>query len=247
MINCVIIDDQPIWHEALKDLLEEHFTDISIKGHAYNGKDGIKLIKKYSPQVVMLDVEMPGMTGFEMLTHFDSINFEIIFITAKDKYTLQAIKSSALDYILKPVSLKELKPAIEKVRKKIQPHLGQIEVLLKNIAAAKEPLKRIALPTLEGLIFVQVEDIVHCEADDNNTMFYFLNSKNMMVTKTLGDVVDLLKGKDFCRVHNSHFINLNHIKKYVRGNGGYVVMNNGNVVSVSRARKEEFLKMVSRV
>lgn len=247
MINCVIIDDQPMWHEAIKDLLEENFTDVKILGDAFNGKDGIKLIKKHLPQFIFLDVEMPGMTGFEMLTQFESINFEIIFVTAKDKYTLQAIKSSALDYILKPVTLKDLKHAVERVRKKVQPQLSQIEILLKNISEKKEPLKRIALPTLDGLIFIQVDDIVHCDADDNNTMFYFNNGKNLLVTKTLGDVEDLLAGKDFCRVHNSHFINLNHIKKYVRGNGGYVVMSNSNTISVSRARKEDFLKMVSRV
>ena len=247
MISCIIVDDQEICREALKDLIDDHFANLSIVAIATNGKDAIKQINKHHPDVVFLDVEMPGMTGFEMLAKFDHINFEIIFTTAQDKYTLQAIKSSALDYLIKPVLLKDLKSAVNKVAKRKQPQLHQIEALLKNISPPKESIKRIALPTLEGLTFVQVDEIVHCDADNNNTVFYFINGKSLLITKTLKDVEDLLTGKDFCRIHNSYFININHIKKYVRGNGGYVVMNNGNNLSVSRARKDEFLKMVSMV
>ena len=244
MIDCIIVDDQEICREALKDLIEEHFSNLNIVGIANDGKNAIKLINKHNPDVVFLDVEMPGMTGFEMLANFDEVNFEIIFTTAKDKYTLQAIRSSALDYLIKPVLLKEMKNAVDKVAKKSQSHNAQIKLLLKNISSAHEPLKKIALPTLEGFTFLQTDEIIHCNSDNNYTMFYLVSGKSMLVTIQLKEVEDMLSERNFCRIHKSHIINLNQIKKYVRGNGGYVVMNNGNMLSVSRVKKDEFLKMV---
>lgn len=247
MITCLIIDDQEICREALKNLLEDNFPDYNILDMKESGEEGIKAIKKFNPRLVFLDVEMPGMSGFEMLSKIGEIDFEVIFTTSHDKYSMQAIKSSALDYLLKPVVLKDLKDAIQKAEKKIKPDQRQFELLFKNFASAKFKINRIALPTIEGLTFVQVEEIMHCDADDNNTMIHFTGGNRMLITKTLKDVEDLLAGEDWCRIHNSHLVNINHIRKYVRGNGGYVVMNNNNQLTVARSRKEEFLNKISHL
>lgn len=247
MTTCIIIDDQEICREALKNLLEDNFPDYNILDIRNSGEEGMKSIKKYTPQLVFLDVEMPGMTGFEMLSQMGEINFEVIFTTSHDKYSMQAIKSSALDYLLKPVVLKDLKTALTKAERKLKPDPRQFELLFKNFAAAKSKITRIALPTVEGLTFVQAEEIIHCDADDNNTMIHFVNGNRMLITKTLKDVDELLSGDDWCRIHNSHLVNINHIRKYVRGNGGYVVMNNNNQLTVARQRKEEFLNKISHL
>jgi two-component system LytT family response regulator len=247
MTSCIIIDDQEICQEALKDMLEEHFPEYSIFDVKGSGEDGIKSIQKYHPQLVFLDVEMPGMTGFDMLSKIGEINFEVIFTTSHDRYSMQAIKSSALDYLIKPVQLADLKNALVKVERRLKTDPRQYDLLLKNFAVLKTKITRIALPTLEGLTFVQVDEIMHCDADDNNTMIHFTGGNRMLITKTLKDVEELLLGDDFCRVHNSHVVNINHIRKYVRGNGGYVVMNNNNTISVSRARKEDFLNKISHL
>ena len=160
---------------------------------------------------------------------------------------MQALKISAADFILKPVQLHDLKISIHKISRRLKPDVKLIEMLTKMVSGIKNKIKRVALPTMEGLIFVQVDEIMHCDADDNNTMIYFSNGKKMLITKTLKGIEGLLVGDDFIRIHNSHLVNINHIQKYVRGNGGHVVMNNNNTLNVARARKESFLEKISHL
>jgi two-component system LytT family response regulator len=247
MLKCIIIEDEPLSAAALEDLLKDNFEDIKIQAVAHNGNEGIIAIKKLKPHLIFLDVEMPGMSGFEMLSQITDINFEVIFTTGHDKYLMQAIRSSALDYLLKPVELDDLRTAIEKARKRQTPDNLLVPLLLNNTGIGKRRIARIALPTMEGYLFVNVDEIIHCDADDNNTMIHFADGHKMLITKTLKDLEELLEGNDFCRIHHSHLVNINHIRKYVRGNAGYVVMTNGASVNVSRSRKEQFLKQVAHL
>ncbi len=247
MLTCIIIDDVEMCREALKDLLTENFNEISILAVLNSAEEGIHYLKNDQPDVVFLDVEMPGMSGFDMLTKLGEVNFEVVFTTSHEKYSMQALKTSALDFLLKPVQLNDLRISVHKIGNRLKPDVKLVEMLTKMIAGIKNKIKRIALPTMEGLIFVQVDEIMHCDADDNNTMIYFDSGKKMLITKTLKNVEELLTGDDFVRIHNSHLVNINHIRKYVRGNGGHVVMNNNNTLSVARARKESFLDKISHL
>lgn len=243
MIKVVLVDDQEFCTEALKDILEEHCTEVEIVSICHSGKDGIKAIKKHKPDLVFLDVEMPEMTGFEMLEKFKDPEFDIIFTTSFDKYSIQAIRNSALDYLLKPVNPRELVAAVERAKKNNGlPQKSNLQLLYKNLSENKKTFGQVALPSSDGLLFVNVADIIHCESDSNYTTFYLTNKEKIVVTKTLKEVESLLEGNNFFRIHNSHLISLSHIKKYVRGNAGYVIMTDGSHLNIGRNRKEDFLK-----
>jgi two-component system LytT family response regulator len=242
MLSTILIDDQEICTEMLKDMLEKDTSDVEVKAVCHSGKEGIKAIKKHDPDLIILDVEMPGMSGFDMLREIKEPGFEVIFTTAFDKYSIEAIRFSALDYLLKPVTPHELKSAIDKVENKHNKNINrQFKTLFKNLHETKRQVNQVALPALEGLIFVNVVDIIHCESDSNYTTLFLKSGEKMMVTKTLKDIEGLLEGNNFFRIHHSHLINMIHIKKYVRGNAGYVVMSDGADINVARNRKEDFL------
>ena len=188
------------------------------------------------------------MSGFEMLSHFSEFTFDIIFTTTHDKYSMQAFKASAIDYLLKPVTESDLRAALKKVeKKKKHVNFSQVQQLFTGMQQMQRNITRIALPTMEGLSFVNVAEIVHAEADDNNTMIYFTNGHKTLITKTLKELETLLQHAGFCRIHQSHLVNLQQIKKYVRGNGGWVVMNNGIQISVARNRKELFMEQIAHL
>ncbi len=243
MLKTIIVDDQEFCTEIVKDILSENSPEVEIVAICHSGKDGIKSIKKYKPDLVILDVEMPEMTGFEMLQKIKDPEFEVIFTTSFDKYSIQAIRFSALDYLLKPVIAHELKTAIDRVLKKRTENVSKrMNALFRNLTETKRPLNQVALPSSDGLIFVAVGDIIHCESDSNYTTLFLKSKEKMVITKTLKDVENLLSGNNFFRIHHSHLINVNHIKKYIRGNAGYVVMSNGSNLNIARNRKEEFLQ-----
>lgn len=242
MLKTIIVDDQEFCTEIIKDMLEEHCPQVEIVAICHSGKDGLKAIKKHQPDLLILDVEMPGMTGFEMLKKISDIKFDLIFTTSFDKYSIQAIRYSALDYLLKPVIPHELKSAIERIEKEYMKSLGKkLKQLFTNLYESKKKGEQIALPSSDGLQFIAITNIIHCESDSNYTTLFLNTKEKIVITKTLKEVEVLLEGGDFFRVHNSHLINIRHIKKYVRGNAGYVVMSDGSTISISRNRKEEFL------
>ncbi|MFI5220486.1 MAG: LytR/AlgR family response regulator transcription factor [Bacteroidia bacterium] len=248
MLNTILIDDQEFCTEVLKDMLGQDYPAIKIVAVCHSGKEGIKAIKKHKPDLVIIDVEMPEMSGFEMLKQIKDPDFEIIFTTAFDKYSIQAIRFSALDYLLKPVVPHELKAAIDRVEHKQSKNAGnQFKTLFETLKDNKRPVNHVALPSTDGLVFVNVADIIHCESDSNYTTLFLNSSEKMLVTKTLKDIEGLLEGNNFFRIHHSHLINMQHIKKYVRGNAGYVVMSNGHDVAVARNRKEEFLEQFAHL
>jgi two-component system LytT family response regulator len=244
MFTAIIIDDETSSRNSLKQKLSNHCNNIEIIGECENGEAGIKMLSVKNPDIVFLDVEMPRMNGFSMLQQLPNKNFEVIFITAYDHYAIKAIKFSALDYLVKPVAIEDLKTALEKVSRKVKQADGnnRLELLLQNIATDKKELQRIAIPSMEGLQFVQTGQIIYLEASSNYTCFHLTNNTKLTVAKTLKDFEELLPASIFLRIHHSYIINKNLVKKYIKGEGGQVVMNDDTVLDVARRKKEEFIK-----
>jgi len=245
-LKAIIIDDEASSRNALRRKLTTYCEDVAIIGECDNGEKGILIIEDMKPDIVFLDIEMPRMNGFVMLQKLDNRNFELIFTTAYDHYAIKAIRFSALDYLVKPIEVQELKSAVDRARQKRFRHLpnNRIENLLYNIAEEKEIHARLAIPSAEGLLFVNVGDIVYLEAESNYTFIFLLNDKKITVSKTLKDFEELLPSSIFIRIHHSYIINKNHIQKYMKGEGGQVVMTNGKILDVSRRKKEEFMKSI---
>jgi two-component system LytT family response regulator len=238
MLKAIIVDDEPYCCEILAAMLEAESPQVQVEAICNNGEEGLIAIRKYSPDLVFLDVEMPKMNGFEMLEQL-SVNFHLIFTTAYDQYALKAIRFSALDYLLKPIDREELKKAVQKAEQRIQiPMAQQLEVLMQKIKKPLNPISKIALPTMEGLQMISIETIISCESDDNYTKLVLKNGKKLLVTRSLKEIEESLEQHSFIRVHRSYLVNLNEIEKYIKGEGGYLIMSDGSNVDVSRSRKE---------
>lgn len=241
-IKCIIIDDEQHNLDNLKLLLTKHCHEANILGMASSAKQGLEMITKYNPDLVFLDIEMPDKNGFDLLQSLDVIDFEVIFVTAYNQYVLQAIKSCAIDYLMKPVSVTELILAFEKVIKVVKEKREneKLKQLLQNLNNPNTPQK-IALPTANELFFVSVNEIVRCQGENNYTHFFLINGKSILVSRTLKEWDQLLAPHRFIRTHQSHLINSIHVKSFVRKDGGYILMNDGSTVSVSKSRKENML------
>jgi two-component system, LytTR family, response regulator len=246
MLTAIIIDDESNSRNALRQKLSNHCPNVMIIAECENGEEGIKDIDGKKPDIVFLDVEMPRMNGFTMLQQLQNKNFEVIFITAYDHYAIKAIKFSALDYLLKPVEVEDLKTAVEKVtQKRKQPAANnRVELLLQNFLDEKKEHQRIAISSMEGLQFVPTEDIIYLEANSNYTSFFLTGNRKIIATKTLKDFEELLPASIFIRIHHSYLINKNGVEKYIRGDGGQVLMKNGIMLDVARRKKDEFMKAV---
>ncbi len=247
MAKIVIIDDQEDSVEKLSFLLHKFCGNLTVSGVANSGKEAIALINKTKPDIVFLDVEMDDMNGFEVLERLDNTNFKVIFTTAYDKYAIQAIRFSALDYLLKPIQKNDLMAALERAKEQSNVVEKQQVSGLAEIAKNKPmQLERIGLTTNDGLVFKSVKDIIHCESDRNYTLVHLINNEKLLVSKALKEIDETLEGSGFFRIHNSFLINLSHVKKYVRGDGGHVIMSNGKEINVSRSKKDEFLELFSK-
>jgi two-component system, LytTR family, response regulator len=245
MITAIIVDDEKHSCDALKMLLERSCPQVEVIAMCHSGNDAIEKIEKLNPQLIFLDIEMPHMNGFQMLEQIPNIHFEIIFTTSYDKYAITAFKFSALDYLLKPVDRLELERAVQKVSKKINPAITQqLEILMQKINQPFVPIQKIALPTMQGLEFVTIESITHCSSNNNYTEFFLTGNKRLLVSRTLKDVEDMLADYGFLRVHHSHIVSLNAITRYIKGEGGYLIMADGSSVDVSRSRKELLLQKI---
>jgi two-component system LytT family response regulator len=242
MLKAIIIDDEPYCCESLITLLDDS-KEVDIVAVCNNGIEGLAAIKKYSPGLIFLDVEMPKMNGFEMLEQLPQVNFEIIFTTSYDQYALKAIRFSAIDYLLKPVDSDELQKAVQKVIQRTKkPIAEQLEILIQKIHHPSTPISKIAMPTMEGLQMIPVDSIVSCEADSNYTILYLNNKMKVIASVTLKEMEELLEEHSFARVHRCYLVNLNKIEKYVKGEGGYLIMSDGSTIDVSRNKKESLLK-----
>ena len=244
MIRSVIIDDEENSRNTIFNILTNYCKNIAVVGQAGGVAEGLLLIMKETPDVVFLDIQMGDGTGFDLLEKISNINFQVIFITAYDQYALKAIKFSALDYILKPVNPHHLVEAISKIKinnNDYQEISSKISTLLRN----KNGFERITLPTFEGLKFVNIKDIIRCEADSNYTHFMLSSGDTFLVTRTLKEYEETLSDLDFIRIHQSHLVNIKYIDRYIKGDGGSIVMVDGSEVEVSRRRKDEFLRRMA--
>ena len=243
MIKALIVDDEPYCCETLSVLLERYCNNVSVIASCYNAMDALTVIKNQQPDLVFLDVEMPKMNGFQMLEQLPSINFDLIFTTSYNQYALKAFRFSAIDYLMKPIDREELQKAIQKLDHRSQrPINQQLEILFQKMQRATTPVAKIALPTLEGLQMVNIDSIISCDSDSNYTILRLKHKQKLTVSRTLKDVEELLEDHAFVRVHHSHLVNLNEVLKYVKGEGGYLVMSDGSNIDVSRSKKENLLK-----
>lgn len=243
MMKAIIVDDEPLCCQSLQLLLEQNCPDVAIVGIYNNSLTALEVLRTQNVDLVFLDVEMPRMSGFEMLEALGSISFKLIFTTSYDKYALNAFRVSAVDFLLKPIDRRELVEAVEKVRStKNSVNNQQVELLLQKINQPSKPLMKIAMPSIEGLEMVPIENILYGESSDNYTYIFLKNNKKMLVTRSLKEMEELLEEHSFVRVHRSFLVNLNEVERYVRGDGGYVMMSDGKMIDVSRSKKEELLK-----
>jgi two-component system LytT family response regulator len=248
MIRCIIIDDERNALEMMEWLLKTYCPQVEIVDMCSSAQQGIESINAHKPDVVFLDIEMPRMNGFDMLEQFDKLFFDVVFCTAYDQFAIKAFKYSALNYLLKPIDPDDLKSTVARIEeRKSVPSKEQFQLLLQNInQPAKSTPQRIALTTNDGMIFVPTTDILYCEAESNYTKVVLANGKKVVVSKVLKDIDEALSGPDFCRVHSSFLINVNRIKKYVRGDGGYLIMDDDANISISRNRRQEFMELFSK-
>ena len=211
--------------------------------------EGLEKISLHQPQLIFLDVMMPPKTGFDLLASVKKINFDVIFTTSFEQYALQALKISAVDYLLKPFSLDELRIAVDKFETKLemQQSLLHIQNLLHNLNLNTSDKIKIALPTLSGFVFVLIADIIRCEADNVYTTFYFLDKSALVISKPLKDCEKLLSYYNFFRTHTSHLINVRYIKEYIKGDGGIIKMIDGSIVDLSRLRKDDFMRLLNKL
>jgi two-component system, LytTR family, response regulator len=242
MIRSIIVDDEFKSRESLKILIEDFCEDVSVDALCQNVNEALVAIDNIKPNVVFLDIQLQSETGFDLLSRLKKVDFDIIFTTAHSEYAIKAFKFSAIDYLLKPINIEELKQSLEKVKAKNSHNFSErLEQLMYNLKPMASQKYKLALPSNDGLVFVKVDEIVYCEADSNYTQIHLVNDKKYLVSRTLKEYEDLLKDQNFFRIHNSFLVNLNLIQNYVRGEGGYVVMANGKSLDVSKRKKESFL------
>lgn len=242
MIKALIIDDEENGRETFISLIKRYCPEIDLAGEADGVKSGLESITRHQPDVVFLDIEMPDGTGFDLLSQIDYVNFEVIFVSAYDKYAIKAFQFSAVDYLLKPVSPELLKQSVKKLKTSVDvlDLKRKIDTLLGNV---KKPNK-IVLPTSEGIHIVKVENIVRCNADGYYTVFHLNDSSKITVSKTLKEYSETLESLNFFRTHQSHLINLDFVERFVNTEGGYVVMQNSDQVAVSRRKKKQLMEIL---
>jgi two-component system, LytTR family, response regulator len=247
-VKAFIIDDEFQSRNFLKNMLQQYFPEIAMAGEASTVKEGLQGIKECNPNIVFLDIQMNGETGFDLLNSLPVINFALIFTTAFDQYAIKAFRFNAIDYLLKPIVTDELVEAINKVKQKMayaQPvSKEQVEQLHHDIQNPKKIHDKIAIPTAEGFIIIPVNEIVYCHADSNYTKFYLTDKKCILSSYTLKQYDEILTLQSFFRAHRSYLINLEHVKMYRRGEGGEIVMSNGHEIELSRTHKDEFLHLL---
>lgn len=243
MIRAIIVDDEPYCCEVLSTLLEKYCPEVTIEAICLSAKEAITAINTHSPQLVFLDIEMPHMNGFQLLERLPHIDFDLIFTTSYDQYAIKAIKFSALDYLLKPIDRGELQIAVRKAVDRLQhPLPQQLQILLQKLYQPPRQVTRVALPTMEGLQLVPLDTIISCASSSNYTIISLKDKQKIIVSRTLKEIEEMLEDFLFMRVHHSYLVNLNEIRKYIKGEGGNLIMSDGSSVDVSRSKKELLLK-----
>lgn len=247
MLKSIIVDDEAKSGESLRILIEEFCEGVTVCALCKTVDEGIAAIREHQPDVVLLDIQMQRETGFDLLEKIGNVNFEVIFTTAHSEYAIKAFRFSAVDYLLKPIDLEELKSSLMKVSKKLSPGItARLQQLMRNLKETSGENYKLALPTSDGLFFVKVSSIVYCEASSNYTEIFTDDGRKHIVSRTLKEYDEMLSDYNFYRIHNSYLINLNAVKKYIRGEGGSVVMVTGQSLDVSKRKKDGFLARIAK-
>jgi two-component system LytT family response regulator len=242
MLKSVIVDDEPKSRENLRIVLTDFVSNVSVEALCATIDEAITAIHSIKPDIVFLDIEMQQETGFDLLNRLHDIDFEVIFITAYSEYAIKAIKFSAIDYLLKPIDIEELKVAVQRVAQKREGRTSKrLQILRDNLSTTQKDKLKIALPTAHGMIFTGIENILYCEASSNYTVLYTADGKEYVASKTLKEYEDLLTDHNFFRIHHSYLVNIGAIKKYVKGDGGHVVLKNDVSLDVSKRKRIDFL------
>jgi two-component system LytT family response regulator len=253
MMRAMLIDDEPANLEFISSLISMYCPRVSLMGAYSDPFEGMEAILKQKPDVLLLDIEMPGMTGLELLRRLPAIDFELIFVTAHNQYALNAIKLSALDFLLKPVGPSDLEVALAKAELKLKEKktLEQLSVLagLLNNPSGHQPnqQQKIALPTSDGVTYLEMSSIIRIEAEQNYCKFFTLGGTSRLIAKNIGVYEESLESYSFMRVHRSHIVNLHFVTEYIRHDGGQLRMKDSSMVDVSSAKKEELLERLARL
>ncbi|MBN2668489.1 MAG: response regulator transcription factor [Bacteroidales bacterium] len=247
MIRVVIVDDEQDAINSIELIINEYCSNAEVVGTASSAAEGRQVILSQQPDLVFLDIEMPRGNGFDLLEMLPERNFEVIFITAYNNFAIKAFKYSAIDYILKPIDIEEFIEAVDKAESRVNSQkktesksMNKYDVLLENLKTSK-PTK-IMVPTSEGQIYIEITEISRVEAEGSYSMIFLAKDQKILVSKNLKEFENMLLDNDFFRPHNSHLINLEHVKKYVVKDGGYIEMTDGTIVPISRRRKEFFIE-----
>jgi len=249
MIRAILIDDEQECLNALEFDIRNHCPEVDIVQICQGGKNGIKAIHKHKPDMVFLDIDMPMISGFDLLEMVGDIDFSVVFTTAYDKYALKAFRISATDYLLKPIDKDELKLAINKVKEKqaLKSPNDQVSFLLGQLKALdNDNVKKIALPTFDGTEFINLKDIIYCQSDGAYSYVHFVDGSKLYISKTLRYLEEALCDYHFFRSHKSYIVNTDHLKKFVKSEGGYLILSNDKQIKVSRSKKEEIVNLFER-
>jgi two-component system LytT family response regulator len=245
VLKAILVDDELSSLQNLQYKILEYCPTVKVVAQTQNPEEAVRLIQQFKPDVIFLDIEMPRMSGFKMLEQIAEVDFEVIFTTAYNHYAINAIRISAFDYLVKPVSIEELQNTVERLGfSSVKKNRERAEMLKKNLSSPKSQEDNIALPANDGLEFIQIKQIIRIESSSNYSKVVLQSGQQLLVTRQLKDFEELLQEYRFYRVHHSHLINLNFIAKYIRGDGGQIAMRNGDVIDVSRRKKEVFLKLI---
>lgn len=243
MLKAVIIDDEPDCVRLLALQLKMYCPQVQVVAECTESEDGYLKIKELQPDLVFMDIEMPVMNGFQLLEKIANIQFSLVFVTAYDQFAVKAFRFSALDYLLKPIDGKDLKAAVEKAEHRHWPQTQQFSLLKQQLQGGTKTLPdKIALPYQNGVTFAEIKNVLYCESDNNYTRIHTVDGNQYTVAKTLGDIQEVLEERNFLRIHRQYLINLDHIKKYVRGEGNYIIMSNNQSIPVARNQKEKLIE-----
>ncbi|WP_460220338.1 LytR/AlgR family response regulator transcription factor [Psychroserpens sp. MEBiC05023] len=247
MLTAIIVEDMKDAMALLKSDLETHHSDIKIIDTAHSVVEAAKVLRKHQPDILFLDIMLGDGTGFDVLEIFPDLASKIIFVTASDEFAIKAFKFAAIDYVLKPYGNEDLAQAIDRAKSQIQPSKERLEILKDTLSAPEQKPDKISLHTLDKIIIVNLDDIVRCESDSNNTMFHLKEGRKVFVTKTLKYFSDMLKPYGFLRIHQSHLVNLQCISAFIKTDGGYLMLKNGENVPVSVRKKSEVIDVLDRL
>lgn len=246
LLRAIIVDDETAAREKIAFLLTRYCADtVQVVAECGDGEEALAAIGAHRPDLLFLDVEMPRMTGFDLLRKVERPTFDVIFTTAYDHYAIKAIKFSAIDYLLKPIDIDQVKEAIARVQEKRAKGgaTERVAQLMENTRPGAA-ISSISIPGKDGFVMVRIEDIIWCEAVNYYTVFHLTGRRELVATRTLKDFEEMLEPSGFARIHHSHLINLAHLSRYIKGAGGQVVMSDGRTLDVSRRKKDELMARI---